>query len=135
MATNAFMHLDGITNEELMNLNHITAGLEESKLRTFVQIYATRRKKAQDILLFTLLRLVIIAGVQRFVLGQIAMGILYFFTGGFCLIGTIVDLINRKSMTEEYNLKMATEVLAVVRYVFNCFNLHKTPAAVHQDRR
>jgi len=115
MATNPFIHLDGITNEELMNLNHITAGLEESKLRTFVQIYATRRKKAQDILLFTLLGLVIIAGVQRFVLGQIAMGILYFFTGGFCLIGTIVDLINHKSMTEEYNLKMATEVLAVVR--------------------
>src|SRR5690606_28683720 len=113
MATNAFMHLDRITNEELMNLNHITAGIEESKLRNLVQIYSTRLNKVQAILLFILLVLVIIAGVQRFVLGQIAMGILYFFTVGFCLIGTIVDLINHKSMTEEYNLKMATEVLAV----------------------
>lgn len=113
--TNLFIQLDGITNEELMNLNQITTGLDENKLRNFVQIYATRRKKAQDILLFTLLGLVVIAGVQRFVLGQIAMGIIYFFTGGFCLIGTIVDLINHKSMTEEYNLKMASEVLMVVR--------------------
>lgn len=115
MATNPFVHLDGITNVELINLNHLTAELDEAKLRNFIQIYASRRKKAQDILLFTLLGLVIIAGVQRFVLGQIGMGIIYFFTGGFCLIGTIIDLINHKSMTEEYNIKIASEILLVVR--------------------
>ena len=113
--TNPFIHLDGITNEEMMNLNQITSGLDETKLRSFVQIYSTRRKKAQDILLFTLLGFLGFAGVQRFILGQIAMGIIYFFTAGFCFIGTIVDLINHKSLTEEYNRNAATEVLMIVR--------------------
>lgn len=112
---NPFIHLDGVSNDELMHLNHIASGLNENQLRNFYQIYSSRRKKAQDILLFTLLGLIVIAGVQRFVLGQIAMGIVYFLTGGFCLIGTIVDIINHKSMTDEYNRKVANEVLLLVR--------------------
>ena len=112
---NPLILLDGITNEEMMNLNQITSGLDENKLRTFVQLYSTRRKKEQDILIFTLLGFIGFAGVQRFILGQIAMGVIYFFTAGFCFIGTIVDLINHKSMTEEYNKKVAAEVLLIVR--------------------
>jgi TM2 domain-containing membrane protein YozV len=111
---NPFIHLDNISNDELIYLNQITANLNETQLRSFVQIYATRRKKAQEILIYTLLGLIIIAGVQRFVLGQIAMGIIYFLTGGFCLIGTIVDLINHKSMTNEYNRKVAGEVMQII---------------------
>lgn len=34
-----------------------------------------------------------VAGVHRFYAGKIGTGILWFFTGGFCAIGTIVDLI------------------------------------------
>jgi len=37
------------------------------------------------------------------------MGILYLFTGGLCLIGTIIDLINHKSLANEYNRQMAFE--------------------------
>ena len=113
--TNPFFHLDGITNDEMMNLSQLTSNLDEIQLRNFLQVYSTRRKKASDILIFTLLGLIIVAGVQRFVLGQIGMGIIYLFTGGFCLIGTIVDLVNHKSMTEEYNRKIANEVVLMVR--------------------
>ncbi|MGZ3891144.1 MAG: TM2 domain-containing protein, partial [Mucilaginibacter sp.] len=56
-----------------------------------------------------------VAGIQRFVLGQIAMGILYLFTGGFCLIGTIVDLVNNRSLTLEYNQKMVYEAFQVAK--------------------
>ena len=113
--TNPFLHLEGITPVELENLKELTNNLNEDQLRSFTQIYASRRKKAQDILLFTLLGFVIVAGVQRFVLGNIAMGLLYLFTGGFCLIGTIIDLINHKSMTEEYNRKVASETISMLR--------------------
>jgi TM2 domain-containing membrane protein YozV len=47
--------------------------------------------------------------VQRFVIGQIGMGLLYLFTGGFCLIGTIVDLINHKTLANDFNRQMAYE--------------------------
>ena len=46
--------------------------------------------------------------------GENGMGILYFFTGGLCLIGTIVDLVNHKRLTFEYNQQMARESMAMV---------------------
>ena len=78
-------------------------------------IYSGKRKNPQDILLFTLLGFVVVAGVQRFVVGQIGMGLLYLFTGGFCLIGTIVDLINYKSLALEFNQKMAFESFHIAK--------------------
>jgi TM2 domain-containing membrane protein YozV len=112
---NNFPYLEGVTPQEISNLNHIATGITEEQMQRFVQIYTSRRKKPQDILLFTLLGFIIVAGVQRFVLGQIGMGIIYLLTFGFCFIGTIVDLINHKSLTDEYNHKIAIETLAMVR--------------------
>jgi hypothetical protein len=43
------------------------------------------------------------------------MGILYLLTGGLCLIGTIVDLINYKNLAFEYNQKVAQEILMFTR--------------------
>jgi hypothetical protein len=37
------------------------------------------------------------------------MGILYLFTGGLCAIGTIVDLINNRSLALDYNKQAAYE--------------------------
>jgi TM2 domain-containing membrane protein YozV len=54
------------------------------------------------------------SGIQRFVVGQIGMGILYFFTGGLCLIGTIVDIVNHKKLAFEFNQKMAAESMRMV---------------------
>jgi TM2 domain-containing membrane protein YozV len=54
-------------------------------------------------------------GIQRFYLGQIGMGILYLFTGGLCLIGTIMDLVNNKTLTNEFNQKAAQEVAMMMR--------------------
>jgi TM2 domain-containing membrane protein YozV len=66
------------------------------------------------ILLLALLGFVGLAGVHRFVIGQIGMGLLYLLTAGLCFIGTIVDLINHKQLAIEYNQKTAREVLMIV---------------------
>jgi hypothetical protein len=42
------------------------------------------------------------------------MGLLYLFTGGLCLIGTIVDLVNHKSLSFEFNQKVARQVAGMV---------------------
>jgi TM2 domain-containing membrane protein YozV len=61
-----------------------------------------------------LLGFVGVAGVHRFITEQIGLGILYFFTGGLCLIGTIVDLVNYQNLAFEYNRRVAHEVAAIV---------------------
>ena len=66
------------------------------------------------ILLTALLGFVGLAGVHRFIVGQIGMGILYLLTAGLCFIGTIVDLINHKKLALEYNQRVARETLMMV---------------------
>ena len=67
------------------------------------------------ILITALLGLFIVAGIHRFIMGQIGMGLLYLFTIGLCFIGTIVDLVNHQKLAFEHNQKMANEVLALIR--------------------
>lgn len=89
--------------------------MSDDEARNFANIYRARRKDPQLILITALLGFVIIAGVQRFIIGQIGMGLLYLFTGGLCLIGTIVDLVNYQRLAFEYNQKIASEVLIAAR--------------------
>jgi TM2 domain-containing membrane protein YozV len=112
---NAYMGLPGISPEELNFLQQATADLNENQRKYFYMVYSGKRKNPQDILLFTLLGFIGAAGVQRFIVGQIGMGLLFFFTGGLCLIGTIVDLINHKSLALEYDRKMAYESYQIAK--------------------
>ncbi len=101
--------------EELIQINALTANYTEAEIRQFVMIYRNKRKDAQTILLCCLLGFVGFSGIHRFVLNQIGMGILYLFTGGLCLIGTIVDAVNHKQLTLEYNQKMIGETIAMMQ--------------------
>jgi len=91
--------------------------MNETQLRNFMVFYTGKRRDPQDILLFTLLGFIVVAGVQRFVTNQIGMGILYLLTGGLCLIGTIVDLVNHRSIAFEYNKTQAMSAANAVRYM------------------
>src|ERR1700753_1084119 len=106
---NPYMALPGISPEELGYIQQALSQLTENQQKFFYMNYTSKRKNPQDILIFTIIGFFAVAGIQRFVLGQTVMGILYLFTGGFCLIGTIVDLVNNKSLTLEYNQKMVYE--------------------------
>lgn len=105
------------TPEELIQIDVNTKGFSSEQLQQFVMIYRTKRKDPQTILLCCLLGLVFLAGLHRFIMGQIGMGILYLFTGGLCFIGTIVDAINHKELALEYNQKMIGETLAMLNMV------------------
>lgn len=88
--------------------------MSPDQAKQFIMLYSGKRQSPSDILLFTLLGLIIVAGVQRFVIGQIGMGILYLLTGGLCLVGTIVDLINHKTLALEYNQQMAFDCARMI---------------------
>jgi TM2 domain-containing membrane protein YozV len=98
-----------VTPEEMAFLQLATRELNENQKKYFYAVYSSKRKKAQEVLLFTLLGLVGVAGIHRIILGQITMGIVYFFTGGLFLVGTIMDIVNNKSITLKYNKDVAYE--------------------------
>jgi TM2 domain-containing membrane protein YozV len=102
------------TPEELIQIDALTKGFSDQQLQQFVMIYRTKRKDPQTILLCCLLGFVFFAGIHRFIMGQVGRGVLYLFTGGLCLIGTIVDAINHKELALEHNQQMIGETLAML---------------------
>lgn len=114
MKPNLYHLIPALEGEELVFLQDLTARLSEEQLHNFIAVYNGKRRKADQILLGCILGFVLIAGVQRFMIRQNGMGILYLFTAGLCLIGTIIDTINHKQLTFEYNSQMARESLAMV---------------------
>ncbi|MFO7614906.1 MAG: TM2 domain-containing protein [Bacteroidales bacterium] len=109
-----FQFLPELQGRELVYVQGLTKDYTDEKLTTFASIYRSRRRDPQMILLVTLLGFLGIAGVQRFLTNQIGMGLLYFFTWGLCLIGTIIDLINYQDLAAEYNQRMAAEAASLV---------------------
>jgi TM2 domain-containing membrane protein YozV len=97
--------------EEFVMLEQLTNYMDDDQLRQFATVYRSRRRDPQNVLIFSVIGLFVLPGLQRFYLGQIGWGILYFFTAGLCLIGSTIDLINHKSMAQEYNQKIADEVV------------------------
>ncbi len=110
-------YLYDVTPEELITIDSRTKDFSEDQLMQFCMIYRSKRRDPQLILILCLLGLVGVAGIQRFIVGHIGMGILYFFTAGLCFIGTIVDAINHKDLALEYNAKMITETLSMLNMI------------------
>ena len=106
---NPYMALPGISPEELGYIQQALSQLTENQQKYFYMSYSTKRKSPQDMLIFCIIGTFLLPGFQRFMVGQVGMGILYLFTGGLCFIGSIVDLVNHKTLALEYNQKMVYE--------------------------
>jgi TM2 domain-containing membrane protein YozV len=109
---NVLRHLPELEGMELGYIQGVLKDMDDQQAQLFAQVYRARRKDNQLVLILCALGLFGFAGVHRFILGQIGLGILYFFTVGLCFIGTIVDLVNYKSLAYEYNIKVAHETLS-----------------------
>lgn len=110
-----FMSLPGLEQEELTYLQSLMKEMSEEQQRNFFMVYQGKRKDPQVVLICAIVGLVCIPGLQRFITGQIGMGILYLLTAGLCFIGSIVDLVNNKRMALEYNQKAAYEAANLSR--------------------
>jgi TM2 domain-containing membrane protein YozV len=110
-------YLYDVTPEELMTINSRIKDFTDDEVSQFCMIYRSKRKDPQLILILCLLGLVGVAGVHRFVVGHIGMGILYFFTAGLCFVGTIMDAVNHKELAMEFNAKMITETLSMLNMI------------------
>ncbi|MBC8987100.1 TM2 domain-containing protein [Pedobacter gandavensis] len=114
MFDSPFMTLPGITPQEYSYLQTATTGFSEQQLRGFLMIYGSKRRNPDDMVLYCILGF-FVPGLPRFLVNQIGMGVLYFFTFGLCFIGTIIDLVNHKTLAMEYNQRMVFESLQMVK--------------------
>lgn len=101
--------------EEIGYLNMLMSPMSEEQAQQFSMMYRHRRKDSSMILILALIGFLGIAGIHRFVVGNVAIGVLFVITGGICGIGTIVDLVNHRKITSEYNQKQAYEVATTMR--------------------
>ncbi len=112
---NVYEILPEIMGEEQYYISGLIKNMEDKQAQQFANIYRSRRKDPQTILLVTLVGFLGIAGIQRFLTDQIGLGILYLLTGGICLIGTIIDLVNYKNIAFDYNQKQAAQILMMFK--------------------
>ena len=110
--------IPGLEHEEMQFIDSISRDMTDEELTTFASVYNSKRKSPDTILIGCILGLFPgVAGIQRFLINQIGMGILYLFTAGLCLVGTIVDLVNYKKLAFEYNQKMAYESIQMMKFM------------------
>ncbi|MBO6524313.1 MAG: TM2 domain-containing protein [Balneolaceae bacterium] len=100
--------------DEALYLGKLFSEMSDEQMKKFSNVYRARRKDPQTIMILCILGFLGLAGVHRFVLNQIGMGILYFFTAGLCFIGVIVDLVNYKDLTFQYNRGVAQEIKSML---------------------
>ena len=103
--------LDG---EEQVDVALLMKPMAEEQAERFSHVYRQRRKDATITLVTALVGFFGIAGIHRMLLGQVGIGLLYFFTFGLCGIGTIVDMVNHKSLTYKYNSNQAHQVAGLI---------------------
>jgi TM2 domain-containing membrane protein YozV len=112
---NIFNLLPSLEGEEMIFAQELIKDMTDTQAQQFAMAYSARRKDPTTILIVALVGFLGFAGIHRFLLNQVGMGILYFLTGGLCFIGTIVDLVNYKKLSFEYNSKAAQQVAIMIK--------------------
>ncbi len=107
-------YLPELEGDEAAYISKVMQSMDDETADRFARVYRARRKEPQIVLLTSIIGFFGVAGVHRFILGQVGMGILYLLTGGLCVIGTIVDIINYKNLAFEYNRDIARDAVSMV---------------------
>ena len=112
---NSYAPFANMTMEEDSFLHHASAGLTHNQVNTFMAVYASRRKNPMDVLVGALFGFMGLAGVHRFMTGDVFLGILYLLTGGFLGIGTLIDVISYRKITNDYNRHLAYDCYQIAK--------------------
>jgi TM2 domain-containing membrane protein YozV len=111
---NVIDFLPELEGDEAAYISKVMESMDEKSAARFTRVYRARRQDPQTVLLTALIGFFGVAGVHRFLVGQLGMGLLYLFTAGLCFIGTIVDIINYKNLAFEYNRDIAREAVSLI---------------------
>jgi len=110
--------LPELEGDEQIYVARLMREMTDEQAEQFAHIYRERRRKPGLTLGLALIGFVGFAGIHRFALDQILMGVLYLLTAGFCFIGTLVDLFQHRQLTFSFNRKKADEAALLVARAF-----------------
>jgi TM2 domain-containing membrane protein YozV len=101
--------------EEQLLISGLIADMTDQQAQIFAVAYRAQRKDPTTTLILTLIGFIVLAGIGRFYVGNIGMGILYLLTGGLCWIGTIIDVVKHKQITFQVNLVKAQQIAIMAK--------------------
>lgn len=107
-------YMPELEGDEQLHVARLMTDMTEEQAERFSHVYRSRRKDPTITLVTSLIGFAGFAGVHRFMLGQVGMGLLYLFTAGFCFIGTIVDAFNYKELSYGFNKEQADEIADLI---------------------
>ena len=97
---------------DMLYLNDVRARLEALPDDQATAIYSVELKDPTTMLIISIFLGTL--GVDRFMLGDIGLGLLKLLTGGCCYVLLIIDIINIKKKTKEYNYNKICQALAIL---------------------
>ena len=112
-------HLPELEGDEQVEVARLLNKMSDEQAVHFARIYRSRRRDPTHILLLAAVGFAGVAGLQRIYMEELALGLVYLFTGGLCLIGTIYDVIKYEELALRYNRNVAVEVAETVRQVYD----------------
>mgnify|MGYP003303631102 CR=1 FL=1 len=99
---------DKFPQEKFMMIQEALAQLDDSKS---MMVQTLELKDPTTLLIISILLGSL--GVDRFMLGEVGMGILKLITCGGCYIWWIIDMVNSKKMAQDYNYKKLVRTLSM----------------------
>lgn len=111
-------YLPELKGDEQVEVARLLNEMSDEQAEHFARIYRSRRREPSHLLLLAAVGFVGAAGLQRLYMEEFALGLVYLFTGGLCLIGTIYDIIKYEELAARYNRDVAIEVAETVRAVY-----------------
>ncbi len=102
--------LPEVKGDEQNFVQNLLYEMTENQVKLFVKAYKKKRKSPAVILFATLLGFIGFAGINRFLVGQPILGLVYLLTLGFYWIGTIIDIFFYKRIALKYNQKQAQKI-------------------------
>lgn len=112
-------HLPELDGEEQVDVARLLNEMSDEQAKHFARIYRSRRREPVHVLLLAAAGFAGLAGLQRIYVEEFALGLVYLFTGGLCVIGTIYDVIKYEELALRYNRDVAVEVAQTVQQVYD----------------
>ena len=124
-------YLPELDEPERSFVAQLTVSMAAADIQQFAFAYRRERKDPQTILILSVIGMVSVPGLQRFVLGQVGIGFLYLFTGGLLLVGTIVDIVNHKALAFDYNRQIARRIASSLLQSRSVLSAEEEPPSPH----
>lgn len=112
-------HLPELEGDEQVEVARLLNEMSDRQAEHFARIYRSRRRDPTHVLILAAVGFVGVAGLQRIYTEDMALGLVYLFTAGLCVIGTIYDVIKYEEIALRYNRNVALEVAETVRRVYD----------------